>query len=194
MTMKINITAEERRDLIEAIHANAVAKGFWAEIHSEDHYKMLVITELSEAVEAHRKDEFAKREDYQDVLDINGADFDSYHFEAFIKDTVEDELADALIRIYDIMGAYEFNPLEATIAGKRNRTSHKFVEHTSEFTVQVLLCIKSLLNESYLYMLCDYAIGVIEAVAEHNGIDLYWHVREKMRYNATRPPLHGKKY
>lgn len=191
---KINITAQERRDLIEAIHANAVAKGFWAEDHSEEHYLMLAITELSEAVEAHRKGDWARREAYQDDLHKKFVDFDASLFRLHIKDSVEDELADAIIRIYDMMGAYEFNPLEATIAGKRNRTSHKIVEHTSEFTTQVLLCIKSLLKEGYLYMLCDDAIGVIEAVAEHNGIDLYWHVREKMKYNATRPALHGKKY
>ena len=36
-------------------HQQAEAKGFWEEYHHEDHYLMLVLTELAEAVEADRK-------------------------------------------------------------------------------------------------------------------------------------------
>lgn len=193
---KINITAQERRDLIEAIHANAVDKGFWAEYHSKEHYLMLAITELSEAVEAHRKGDWARREAYQDDLHKRFVDFDASLFRLHIKDSVEDELADALIRIYDIVGAYGYVLFdESSIRWTRERVRANFVEYEPEFTAQVLQCVGEATSKLYRYRAkCSYIISTIEEVAEHNGIDLYWHVREKMQYNATRPALHGKKY
>lgn len=193
---KINITMEERKALIEEIHANAVAKGFWSEDHSEDHYKMLVITELSEAVEAHRLGEFARREAYQMVLELRGIDFDEALFCNNIKDSVEDELADAVIRLYDIMGAYGYPINENALLHTREEALSDIESYGHfEFTALVLACIQPLLViEGSFSDRNIKAIATIEAVAEHNGIDLYWHVREKMKYNATRPPLHGKKY
>lgn len=193
---KINITASERLALIEAIHQNAVAKGFWAEDHSEQHYLMLVITELSEAVEADRKGRRADRSAYEDAIKhcVPAGAHSPAHFERDIKDSVEDELADALIRLYDMVGAYKYRLLDTMIAKERNRAIDDFVWDESEFTAQVLRCISPMFRDGSRYKVYDYVIAAIEAVAEYNDIDLYWHVREKMKYNATRPPLHGKKY
>jgi hypothetical protein len=41
-------------------HQRAVAKGFWDVPHSVGHYLMLVVSELSEAVEADRIGKWAK--------------------------------------------------------------------------------------------------------------------------------------
>lgn len=57
---------------------------------------MLVVSELGEAVEAHRKDKFANFFLYVNNLNEENK-FDK--FELSIKDTFEDEMADALIRI-----------------------------------------------------------------------------------------------
>ena len=76
-------------ELAKEIHANAVAKGFWDKPHSNEHYLMLVITELSEAVEAHRKGRMAsipeRIEDFPNKAFVPS-------FESHIKDTLEDEL------------------------------------------------------------------------------------------------------
>lgn len=45
--------------LAKEIHENAKAHGWYDEEHSREHYFMLVITELSEAIEADRKGENA---------------------------------------------------------------------------------------------------------------------------------------
>lgn len=189
---KINITMGERKALIEEIHANAVAKGFWSEDHSEDHSKMLVITELSEAVEADRKGRRADRSAYEDALKLctPAVTHSPAHFECFIKDTVEDELADAVIRIYDMIGAYGYSIQDNVIKSICKDVLFVLEEyHISGFPDYILLCVEALIDSGVVM-----AIAKIEAVAEHNGIDLYWHVREKMKYNAGRPPLHGKKY
>lgn len=188
--MKINITLEERKALIEEIHANAVAKGFWSEDHSEEHYLMLAITELSEAVEADRKGRRAYRSEYEDILRQCPSAGGPALFEQLIKDTVEDELADALIRLYDICGAIDYKQNEEYIAACKENALLEYEEcYSDELTAQILRCITSITRDDIAS-----AIAKIEAVAEYNGIDLYWYVRDKMKYNATRPALHGKKY
>lgn len=37
-------------------------------------------------------------------------------------------------------------------------------------------------------------IVAVEIMAAAYGIDLWWHVEAKMRYNYNRPYKHGKKY
>ena len=86
-------------ELAKEIHANAVAKGFWDKAMSIRHYLMLVICELAEAIEADREGRTASIpeniESFPDKAFIPS-------FKSYIKDTLEDELADAVIRLLDI--------------------------------------------------------------------------------------------
>ena len=94
----------------DAIHANSIAKGFWEEPNTNITEKiMLVVTELSEAVEAMRK--LSKEELISEIqgnsatieaFDLYG--YDHYDFEKFVKDSVGDEFADSIIRILDLCG------------------------------------------------------------------------------------------
>ena len=94
----------------DAIHANSIAKGFWEEPNTNITEKiMLVVTELSEAVEAMRK--LSKEELISEIqgnsatieaFDLYG--YDHYDFEKFVKDSIGDEFADSIIRILDLCG------------------------------------------------------------------------------------------
>lgn len=68
----------------------------------------LVNTELSEAVEANRKDKFANSnyKTHLNLLNLNNDSdfFSSKQFEQDVKDSFQDELADSLIRILDLAG------------------------------------------------------------------------------------------
>lgn len=65
----------------------------------------LIHSELSEALEADRLDRFSTRVGAaKDALSRNDEAFDDI-FRSCIKDTVEDEIADALIRILDLCAA-----------------------------------------------------------------------------------------
>ena len=78
-------------------HDRSVAKGFWDETHSVGHYLMLVVSELSEAVEADRLGKWARLDhDTIDTLQrIEGAIY-AQEFLRLVKDTVEyNTLADA---------------------------------------------------------------------------------------------------
>ena len=65
---------------------------------------MLVITELSEAVEADRKGKRANVGCFNVFSDYNRPAGYAFSFESTIKDTIEDELADAVIRLLDLAG------------------------------------------------------------------------------------------
>ena len=77
-------------------HQRAVAKGFWDGTHTVGHYLMLAFGELHEAIEADRIGKWAKLDhDTIDTLQrIEGAPY-AQEFLREVKDTVEDEIADA---------------------------------------------------------------------------------------------------
>ena len=86
--------------LAKESHANAVKHGFWEKRESNEHCLMLVVSEIGEMVEAHRTGKRANIEAYNEPLLGGCAPFTS-----FIKDTLEDEMADVAIRLGDLAGA-----------------------------------------------------------------------------------------
>ena len=100
----------EWNKLKEKAYANSVRHGFWENNPSDQHFLCLVISELMEAVEADRKGDSAGKDMkklFEDDL-ASGEDFKGL-FESHLKDTVEDELADAAIRLLDLAGAHNLN-------------------------------------------------------------------------------------
>ena len=193
--MRKNINEMNYYELAKEIHANAVANGFWDELHSPNHYFMLAITEVTKAVEAHRKGRTASVpdgiEDFPDKAFIPS-------FEAHIKDTLEDELADTQIRLLDLYGYLIEKEAKTIDISKEVDENYKlligfdgrgFTEWAYE-TVRYMC-------DSMVFPATDKVyegLCCIRNIAERLGIDIERHVRLKMRYNATRPRLHGKKY
>ena len=107
-------------------------KGFWDKERNVGEMLMLIVTELAEAMEAHRgRGNTLDRKLFEDTQKASPIMFKE-DFEVCIKDTFEDEISDALIRIFDLCGGL--------------------------------------------------------------GIDLDFHVKNKLKYNTMRAKLHGKKY
>ncbi len=95
--------------LQEAVHQNAKSKGFYDNPNQNFGEKcMLIVSEIAEALEAHRKDHRADlnrfETPYEGQRDLTMANWRKIRFESDVKDTVEDELADSLIRILDLAG------------------------------------------------------------------------------------------
>ena len=113
------------------IHNNAVTKGFWeGEAANIPTKLMLIVSEISEAMEAHRKNNFALGNGHiQGVLGwVNEKDFIE-HFERTEKDTFQDELADAMIRILDLAEKMDID-LESHIKAKmRYNKSRPFMHN-----------------------------------------------------------------
>lgn len=178
------MTQQTINEFIREAYQTACEKGFHDEEHSDEHYLMLIITELSEAVEAHRKGRWADWKGFEKEGETKEA------FERYIKDTVEDELADACIRIFDLAGLANAK----LIVNKINDGFDKDLD----FPVKVFWAIQQSYADVTWYDLLEqplsYLLYNIICMAKDYKIDLERHIREKMRYNKTRGKMHGKKY
>jgi len=104
-------------ELVRKSHANAVDKGFYGDDGKQERnvgeLLMLIVSELGEALEAHRKDKFS------DLLALQSCGFnnETMAFEEFVKDGFEDEIADTFIRLADMCGYLNID-IEAYINAK----------------------------------------------------------------------------
>lgn len=179
-------------------HQRAVAKGFWAEKRTVYHHLMLVISELSEAVEADRLGKWAKLDhDTIDTLQrIEGAPY-AQEFLRLVKDTVEDEIADAVIRLLDLLGCL-LRGVELTqeelnmVPAAYDRSTPPKMLTDAMFVVVSGSVYGIIKDKEFISVLSP--IKSLEQLCEHLGIDLMAHIDLKLKYNATRPALHGKKY
>lgn len=94
------------------VHENNTEKGFNAPEETVASKLMHIVSELSEALEAHKSGRKANLEKY--VLDrkawVGGANrASSPSFEANVKDTFEDEITDALLRILNLSAEYKID-------------------------------------------------------------------------------------
>ena len=180
-------------------HRRAVAKGFWDVPHSVGHYLMLVVSELSEAVEADRIGKWARLDhDTIDTLQrIEGAPY-AQEFLREVKDRVEDEIADAVIRLLDLLGwMLKDRALSETEVVTDLGVSAFYI--SGEMTLadalwpilQEACCLCGKYAHRYAIL---YSIKSLELLCDRLGIDLMAHIDLKLKYNATRPALHGKKY
>lgn len=182
-------------------HRRAVAKGFWDEPHSVGHYLMLVVSELSEAVEADRLGKIIKLTP-EWVAELNRLDGEEFvqEFLRIVKDTVWDEIADAVIRMLDLLG-WMLKRTDETL-GERDLIKVHGVLDTprpgEELTLLLLRIVADTSGYWRLRLLQEkgilYAIKSLEQLCGHLGIDLMAHIDLKLKYNETRPALHGKKY
>lgn len=170
-------------------HQQAEAKGFWKEPHHEDHYLMLVLTELAEAVEADRKCNWAVLDPATiDTLErMEGAPYVQM-FLREVKDTVEDEIADACIRLLDLIGSKATEDEELCVID---------VQPPSEIdplTKTLFRVCNSLHDSKPIGYRTVLPLCLLRAVSERYEFNLMKHIELKMKYNETRPALHGKKY
>jgi NTP pyrophosphatase (non-canonical NTP hydrolase) len=87
--------------LAKNIYEGNKARGFWDNERNIGETLMLVVTELSEALEAHRSGKLCT---YSDKMAYAESDDTAQAFKHHIKDTFEDEIADAVIRLLDMCG------------------------------------------------------------------------------------------
>ena len=173
--------------IAKQIHENAVNHGFWDSAISPDHFLMLVVSELSEAIEADRNGKYF-RSDFKVIIDRCTKELYEERFKTHVKDTVGDELADSVIRLLDLAEAYRVD-LDNTSA------LYCLIHDEDSFCGNVWQVVKMLASPDVsLDVRIASGINAIELLAKDYGIDLWWHIEKKMLYNAGRPYLHAKKY
>ena len=174
-------------ELAKEIYLENKEKGFWDEPRSEQYCLMLIITELSEAVEAFRKHQWANLSDVKDQLGL----FNAETFKLNIKDSVQDEISDAYIRILDMVGAFD---IDIVMFMPSRLKSKSMVDASSNFISNCYWITADLMSNAEYGIetaLCDAMIS-INALCDIFDFNLMDHVALKRNYNKTRPRLHGK--
>lgn len=192
-----NINLNALRD---RAYKTACEHGFHDKELSNEHLLCLVISELMEAVEADRKGKHADRESfkssYEDEEPHDDVNF-KYCFEKYIKDTISDELSDAVIRLLDLAGLRGISLELAN--GDIDDCIEDLAEACKDETFTESIYSISTLPVRYDGIF-DFSITVndmilsIFGLAKHLDIDLLWHIEQKQKYNELRPMLNGKRY
>jgi len=145
---------------------------------------MLIVSELGEALEAHRCGRFA---DWTGNAGLNN--FDNFKaggvrlycwlkdYEKYIKDTFEDKIADAIIGLFDLCGYKLYNP--------------KISDYDkSEIPDNIGQCLLSITHQvchmSLEEMFYNTTLTMLFSFCQHHNIPIEKHIEAKMAYNKTR--------
>lgn len=125
---------ENFNSIAKEIHECNKLRGFEVEKENVGQTLMLVVSELAEAMEADRKGRHADL----NTMTINGTDklesnsiFKNV-FEQYVKDTFEDEIADTMIRLFDLCGAFNID-IEKHIEYKLRYNSLRGFKHGKRY-------------------------------------------------------------
>lgn len=195
-----NINLNELRN---RAYKTACEHGFHDKELSNEHCLCLIVGELMEAVEADRKGRLGKKCKSRFEMDYNRYPAlveeekrFKCSFEKNIKDTLPDELSDAVIRLLDLAGLRNISiddfPEEAISGASESCVGETFTE--SIYAISTLP-IRYFYEYNYSFeSQIGHMLLSIFGLAKHMNIDLIWHVEQKMRYNELRPKLNGKRY
>ena len=181
-------------ELRDEAYAIAKANGWHEQKHSDEHYIMLIITEIAEAVQADRKDkhaDVAKFKEWQGnslpLSEETRIRRFKEDFEAYIKNSVEDELADVVIRCLDLAGLRGFDLEEvATLAGELESLKEGIGFTNFCYVLSGISTCDDSTEEKVIGI-----IAVMLKYCELTGIDLEWFIEQKMNYNRLRGYHHG---
>ena len=195
-----NINLNELRN---RAYKTACEHGFHDKELSNEHCLCLIVGELMEAVEADRKGRLGKKCKSRFEMDYNRYPAlveeekrFKCSFEKNIKDTLPDELSDAVIRLLDLAGLRNIS-----IDDFSDEMIYEATESCNDETFTESIYAISTLPIRYFYEYnysfesqIGHMLLSIFGLAKHMNIDLIWHVEQKMRYNELRPKLNGKRY
>lgn len=202
------ITHKELASLAEDAFKNSDKHGFYTESTEIETALMLIITEMSEAVQADRTNRHGSIEDYESEIQM-GIDIPTAYKNS-LEGTVESEFADIAIRILSLLGWIDSKtPIklksDSILADEYGIGKIQLMVHN---TINKGSIAKDLYrlngyfsrlvdNESCSWLVSDTLQEILMrvfAIAHNYNIDLMEHIKLKMKYNESRPYLHGCKY
>ena len=112
--------------LAKEVHEIATSKGFHDNKVTVPHNLMLVVSELGEVSDAHRKGKRADLEKYNEWQFKDGERFNTDPYYIHIKNTIEDEVADVFIYMLDFCAEHNIDiEKHIEIKNKYNLTREK---------------------------------------------------------------------
>lgn len=117
-----------------AIHKGNVKQGFYDEPKSIPELLCLIHSELSEALESDRKDRKCSlsTNSLLTLIKTNDTGYYKNQFKLEVKDTFEDEIADALIRLFDLCGYLNID-IDKHITAKLKYNSLREYKHGKRY-------------------------------------------------------------
>ena len=160
--------------LVDRAHKNALDHGFYEDDFDLSRSIMLIASEIGEAMDADRRGRIGEVTEAERYIDNETSD---EFFEAVIKNTFWDEIADIFIRIFDLMGHDNMPFIQGDIPKSRG-----LYEDLRLLTLAVSSgCVTKALHR-------------LQALCMAQGIAIETFILAKMKYNENRPYKHGKIY
>jgi hypothetical protein len=183
------------QELSQQIHAAQVAKGFYDEPKSDAQIVALIISELYEMFDCHRKGKMLNQEQLYPFLLIDkfGEEWGEYDikvFEETCKTTFEFEFVDVFIRVLDFAGYKQEKFTEQSFfEGLKGNFFQDIVDMNYHF-------IEFHQSQDIYHTHSNFVeiIEMLETFAKKYGIDFEPLISIKLAYSATLPYNHGKRY
>ena len=179
-------------ELKDRAYKTAKSHGWHDKELSDETYLMLIITEIAEAVQADRKGIRPDIEGYKEFVEAHDETAITYAFKKYIKGCVEEELADVVIRCLSFAGhrgwdlQHALDDLLSTSEADEIYGDETFAEVAYYACSGIIMAID---QEKVVHSV----LGDVVSYCNYKGIDIDWHVEQKMRYNELRPYKHGGK-
>ena len=188
------MNTEKLNALKERAYKTAVEHGSHEDVKPDAFYLGLVMSEAGEAINTDRKGLHADAKGFEED-EANGLPF-AESFKKNVKDSVEDEIADIVIRLLDFAGLKEY---ELSISPCRLQIFLWVLKKSglSGVLFQLMGSLSDALDENCTG---QGIIALLSVFSDCFGMftgsdrDLWWFVEKKMQFNKQRPKLNGKKY
>lgn len=169
---------EINNELRDKCHEIACNLGWHKEAHSKGEYEMFVIIELSDAVKANLNDRHANKKGFCEFKPDYGFEF---RYNAYIQNTVEENLADAIIRCLDLAAVCELDVenLDGDIVPFNEVTPYinpTFPELVNE--VITFFCVENCGSQRIFGLIMP-----ILSYSKENDIDILWYLEQRIAYN-----------
>ena len=196
-------------ELAKQIHQNAKDKGFYDVTPNTGERFMLIVSEAAEALEAHRKGKAANTKTFFELIkkyesngyEIYNSGIFGREFQKYVKDSAADELADVVIRILDYcaFAGIEIDNEERGGVVIPANFGEALLRITGSIYYASIGARQSEKADKYFdrhHFICDLhsALDEVFTLCQQEEINILTHIELKMKYNATRERLHGKKY
>jgi len=194
----IEANARNLTALSKQVHEAAKAKGFWEGEQNTGQKFMLIISEVGEAMKAHRKGHFVNIEAFDKSCPISILDMVEQSgfcksiftvcFTNYIKDSFEDNLANILICVLDFVGSLDividdFVPDIGELCGETNIGAMLF--DACEYIVQAHVSVQYNSDDRNISERMQFVLRHVFAIAKYFNIDIARHIKLKLLYNKT---------
>lgn len=184
-------------------HAINVSKGFWDPIPNEGQTLWLCVTELAELTESDREGRNGDIKKFESERSrIKNSRYSDHEkpvvisklFKKHVKDSMGDELADALIRMLDYCVGFKIPIDEARIKRIMKEIRERRLKNLGEELLDLAGTIKFLHKGIVKETSATIVLARLMVFGEQLQVPLMKHVKYKLEYNANRPHKHNKKY